>query len=141
MQNFRKTNISDPLIRTCACVYQSVRNVSFSENFAYVLKWMILNEHDNEYFSETLNLNIQEISFKVRICWIPWAAFEAILSYSFQCNMKSILTLGRPMWKLLPCGHHSLVISKKKSVDQLPYDWQTRFHKFPSYGLMRVHKH
>ena len=32
---FRKANISNPLIRTCA--YQGVRNVSLSENFAYVL--------------------------------------------------------------------------------------------------------
>ena len=33
---FRKTNISYPLIRTRTCVYQGVRNVSFSENSAYV---------------------------------------------------------------------------------------------------------
>ena len=31
-QNFRKTNISHPLIRTCTCAYQGVRNVPFSEN-------------------------------------------------------------------------------------------------------------
>ena len=34
---FRKTNISNPLIRTRTCAYQGVRNVSFSENFTYVL--------------------------------------------------------------------------------------------------------
>ena len=34
---FRKTNVSNPLIRTRTCAYQGVRNVSFSENFAYVL--------------------------------------------------------------------------------------------------------
>ena len=34
---FRKTNISNPLIRARACAYQGVRNVSFSESFAYVL--------------------------------------------------------------------------------------------------------
>ena len=33
---FRKTNISDPLIRSRTCAYQWVRNVSFSEKFAYV---------------------------------------------------------------------------------------------------------
>ena len=32
---FKKTNIPNPLIRTCA--YQGVRNISFSGNFAYVL--------------------------------------------------------------------------------------------------------
>ena len=35
---FRKTNISKPLIRTNTFAYQGVRDVSFSENFAYVLK-------------------------------------------------------------------------------------------------------
>ena len=34
---FRKTNISNPLTRTPTCAHQGVRNVSFSENFAYVL--------------------------------------------------------------------------------------------------------
>ena len=34
---FRKTNISNILIRTRTCAYQGVTNVSFSENFAYVL--------------------------------------------------------------------------------------------------------
>ena len=34
---FRKTNISYPLIRIRTCVYQGVRNVSFLDNFAYVL--------------------------------------------------------------------------------------------------------
>ena len=33
----KKTNISYPLIRTRTCAYQEVRNVSFSENFVYVL--------------------------------------------------------------------------------------------------------
>ena len=33
----RKTNISKALIRTRTRAYQGVRNVSFSENFAYVL--------------------------------------------------------------------------------------------------------
>ena len=37
-----KTNISDLLIRTSAGAYQGVRNVSFSENFAYVLNgWSV----------------------------------------------------------------------------------------------------
>ena len=34
---FRKTNISNPLIRTRTCAYQGVRNVSFPESFGYVL--------------------------------------------------------------------------------------------------------
>ena len=35
-QNFRKTNISYPLIRTRTCVYQEVRNVCFTEILACV---------------------------------------------------------------------------------------------------------
>ena len=34
---FRKSNISYPLVRTRTSAYQGVRNVTFSENFAYVL--------------------------------------------------------------------------------------------------------
>ena len=34
---FRKTNMSNPLIRTRTCAYQGVRTVGFSENFAYVV--------------------------------------------------------------------------------------------------------
>ena len=33
-KTFRKTNISNPQIRTRPCAYQKVRNVGFSENFA-----------------------------------------------------------------------------------------------------------
>ena len=33
-----KTNISYSLIRLLTCAYQAVRNLSFSENFVYVLK-------------------------------------------------------------------------------------------------------
>ena len=40
---FRKTNISKPLIRTGTCAYQGVRNVIFSENFAYILNGWTLN--------------------------------------------------------------------------------------------------
>ena len=39
---FRKTNIFNPLIRTRTCAYQEIRNVSFSENFAYVLNGWLL---------------------------------------------------------------------------------------------------
>ena len=34
---FLKTKVSYPLIRTRRCAYQEVRNVSFSENFVYLL--------------------------------------------------------------------------------------------------------
>ena len=34
---FRKTDFSNPLIRTRTPAYQGVKNFSFSENFVYVL--------------------------------------------------------------------------------------------------------
>ena len=43
-KTFRKTNISNPLIRTQTCACQGARNVSFSENFAYVLNGSPLSE-------------------------------------------------------------------------------------------------
>ena len=41
---FRKTSISKPLISTRTCAYQGVRNVSFLENFAYVLNGWCLHQ-------------------------------------------------------------------------------------------------
>ena len=55
-QNFRKTNISYPLIRVCTCAYQGVRKVSFSENLAYVLnEWSPLFFHLIEIIDFRLN--------------------------------------------------------------------------------------
>ena len=43
---FRKTNIFYPLIGTPTCAYEGVRNVSFSENFAYVLnRCLVMHKH------------------------------------------------------------------------------------------------
>ena len=41
---FCKTKIFNPLLRTHMCAYQEVRNVSFSENFAYILNGWTLSE-------------------------------------------------------------------------------------------------
>ena len=53
---FRKTNVSNHLIRTCTCAYRGVRNNSFSENFACELnEWSFMTHvkgyHCN-YFRE-----------------------------------------------------------------------------------------
>lgn len=59
---FRKANIFYPLIRTRTCVYQRVRNVGFSEYFAYALnEWsltqtMILWKVSVSTFRTTLNI-------------------------------------------------------------------------------------
>ena len=42
---FWKTNISYTLTRICTCVYQGVKNVSFSENFENGLnKWSLMRK-------------------------------------------------------------------------------------------------
>ena len=47
-----KTNFSYLLIRTRICAYQGVRNVRFSENFAYVLnEWSLMVSHFSQYWS------------------------------------------------------------------------------------------
>ena len=48
---FRETNISSSLIRTRTCAYQGVSNISFSENFAYVLNgWPLIDVKNNPIF-------------------------------------------------------------------------------------------
>ena len=50
---FQKANISNTLIRTRTCMYQGVRNVSFSVNFAYLLNgWPLeINLYQPPFFS------------------------------------------------------------------------------------------
>ena len=48
-QIFRETNISYCLIRTGTSAYQGIRNVSFSENFAYVInQWTLKTPANND---------------------------------------------------------------------------------------------
>ena len=63
---FRRTNISNPLMRTRMRAYQGVRNVSFSANFAYVLNgWpvfiiknnILLNIAEQTYYISTHEVN------------------------------------------------------------------------------------
>ena len=66
----RKTNISNPLIRTSTCAYQGVRNVSFSENFAYVLNgWLFMTF--SYIFQETL-LNYAKVNVLALLCFLEF---------------------------------------------------------------------
>ena len=59
MPNFPITNIFYPLIRTRTCAYQGVKNISFSEKFAYVInEWSLF---DNKNQTDQINLNGTEI--------------------------------------------------------------------------------
>ena len=66
-QIFRKTNISYPLIRTCA--YQRVRNVRFQENLA---RFVFLK---HPFWDSPLSLIAEEISSKCDKyrSWIDWS--------------------------------------------------------------------
>ena len=66
---FPKTNISNPLIRTRTCAYQKVRNVSFSENFTYVLNgWPQMK-------SKEINLNID---LNTQIQWLNYSIIQKV---------------------------------------------------------------
>ena len=68
-KTFRKTNVSDPLIRTRACAYQGVTNVSFSENFAYVLNgWFLMPKVVTKVIRSDFCL-----SFSVITQYLAWA--------------------------------------------------------------------
>ena len=69
---FRKTNISYPLIRTCTCAYQGIINVSFPENFVYVLNgWAQGRCHEEKIFykmhKKIRNYCIKESDAKVSL--------------------------------------------------------------------------
>ena len=56
LQNFQKTNISYSLIRNKrTCAYQGVRNVSFLENFAYVLNERSLMRNEKVDFCRVVH--------------------------------------------------------------------------------------
>ena len=58
-QNFLKNSYSYPLIRTRTCTYQSVRNISFSENFANVLdEWPLTGIIEELRNVKIWNINI-----------------------------------------------------------------------------------
>ena len=58
-KNFPKTSISYLLIRTCACMYQGVRNVSSSKNFESALnEW-----YPNSRFTKHMELLVWEFLF------------------------------------------------------------------------------
>ena len=60
---FRKTNIYYPLIRTRTCAYQRVRNVSFPENFAYVLSGSVSCYAQETYSGNTQIIPLLHYSF------------------------------------------------------------------------------
>ena len=58
---FRKTIISNHLIRISTCAFQGVRKVSFSKNFAYILNglppvhpWIKLEAHDKKFSEKNI---------------------------------------------------------------------------------------
>ena len=57
LQNFPKTNISYPLIRTHTCLYQGVRNVSFFGKFCERSESIIPISHPHQASSHFLICN------------------------------------------------------------------------------------
>ena len=93
---FRKTNISYPLMRTCACAYQGAKNVSFSKNTAQVLNgkfpWTI-----TESIAQSIpcNFNVIQATEGWHIC-----LYLSLLIISEW--MKAALNLKLRQMKLFP---------------------------------------
>ena len=68
----RKSNIPNPLIRTRTCAYQGVRNVSFSENLAYVLNgWPQRSQRAFSFYSvNTVAYGLKSLKYFVKKVWI-----------------------------------------------------------------------
>ena len=96
-----------PLISTRTCAYQGVRNVSFSENFAYVL---------NEW--SLTDFVIQALPWVIAICdlweisYTRLSKFQTLLELevSFECNKSAFISY----WLVKKCVNFLL-------VDQIRY--------------------
>ena len=89
-QNFPKTNISYLLMRTCACMYQGVRNVSSSKNFESALnEW-----YPNSRFTKHMELLVWEFLF---FWFLPWNVFIVLKHkrcyYSIISNINLMIRL------------------------------------------------
>ena len=86
---FQETNISYPLIYPSTCAYQDVRNVSFSETFAYVLngwppKWLLIS-----IWSRSIQKlrNVSQILYQK---WIYLSIYQSIYLSIYQSIYLSI---------------------------------------------------
>ena len=80
---FQKTNISNPLIRTRTREYQRVRNVSFSENFAYVLNgWPLMKSGRPHRRSKSRSRKYYKTIFlgnvTIRLSFFTWSDIESV---------------------------------------------------------------
>ena len=82
---FRKTDISNPLIRTPTCAYQGVRDVSLSENFAYVLNgWPLM------FIIQQTFVVFQDMS---------WKSLENTLKTSWRKLARCLGDVFKTSWK------------------------------------------
>ena len=110
---FRKTNISDPLIRTRTCVYQGVKNVSFWEKLAYLInEWPIYTNYSRHQlfkrkksFSRILNDRISDkkkiITWVLTLSTILFARFTTSCNFSLRFYKWSVDKYGgQRVWDL-----------------------------------------
>ena len=106
---FRKTNIPYPLIRTCTCAYQQVRNISFSENFVHILNqwslYRIFEKFDVPGITEILHSLLRTIGLDVRflICCRFSVYIHCIIQMpdSSNWNSKMIFIIRFPVSEIL----------------------------------------
>ena len=107
---FRKTNISYPLICTRTYAYQGVKNVSFSENFAYVLNGWPLG---SLFFRLTYLFLLVQLSRRDRSTYERNIFFHTICTFAvmthyvteesfFKKNSAILLNITPGIWILQP---------------------------------------
>ena len=141
---FLKCNIYNPLIRTRTYAYQGVRNVSFSENFAYVLNgWpqtglhlkifggfyhnFFLSSYFSEYLWET-NSGFWECS-----CWTTWTYFtnthipldtERLMNVQFTSCVQEFEVNTSFTLTIIISNHKQLLITIKNENKIKPNPFQ-----------------
>ena len=145
---FRKTNISTPLIRTRTSAYQGIRNISFSETFAYVLNGWPLGRNSNivlkinMYCSVTCHEVLGLVLEVLERLWATGSAFwkyhtEQVRGHSFMTSTKmtNFLTfLPPPSAKMNNISIADVInvwsLIRKRISNMLKTVWRYFYHKF-----------
>ena len=119
-QNFPKTYISYPLIRTLTCAYQEVRNVSFTRNFAYIKGVKV--------FTGKANPKVKLKCLQRVLTWIFGIGPVIYKRFSTQIKFskKKVTAISEPLYinkseKITKCGNWITSLSTRSSHITLFY--------------------
>ena len=121
-QKILSPNISYPLTSTHTCAYQGIRNVSFSENFAYVLnEWSLYCQPILSHCSLFMPLN------NIRKPLIFWYFSEGI-----KQNIGLKLVQDTHCWI---CASISTILITIRLIHTLHAKWSNTTYYFSTHGI------